>query len=133
MTGKGRARPHPVLRRLTSRLARMAVLALLAFTPLAVGTASPAAAVNGNVTLNYGNWNCFKGGSVRALELVSIDRGGEGRTAGNRITLRSPLHQRVQITASLYCQDSWRWWTGYRVYNLYAWRWFSFNGQTTWI
>jgi hypothetical protein len=108
------------------------VVASATVASLAIPTPASASST-GNVTVTYGSWDCARGGSP-VIALMSIDRGGQvSWQSGSSATTWAPLNTSVQINATLYCQRPW--WQGgsYYEYNFLAYRWFSFNGQHTYI
>jgi hypothetical protein len=91
------------------------------------------AAGSGTVTVTYGNWDCSQGGSP-VIALMSINQGGQvSWQTGASATTWSILNTQVQINATLYCKRPWYQGSNYYEYNFYAYRWFSFSGQHTYI
>jgi hypothetical protein len=117
------------------RFARVRALAVAgAIVAALVTAASPASAAGaGTVKVTYGSWDCTAGGTPQ-IALMSIDNGGQvSWQSGDTATTWSLLGQQVQINATLFCHRPWYRGGNYYEYNFLAIRWFSFNGQHTYI
>jgi hypothetical protein len=122
------------MRSLTKRTKLSALfIAAAAAIGIAIIPASPAFAAAGTVTVTYGSWDCTAGGTPQ-IALMSIDQGGQvSWQSGATATTWSTLNTRVQINATLYCHRPWYQGGNYYEYNFLAYRWFSFNGQHTYV
>jgi hypothetical protein len=120
--------------KLTKLRALTAAIAIAIGITAGTTVAVPAlASSSGTVTVTYGSWDCSQGGSP-VIAFMSIDQGGQvSWQTGDSATTWSILNTRVQINATLYCKRPWYQGGSYYEYNFYAYRWFSFSGQHTYV
>lgn len=128
--------------RVRARIAASAVAVVSAVVGV-VAAPGPAYADAGNVTVNFGDWNCPTGyggaqGVVVRITGVSISPPGESRAnvPGRSATLPAFLRQNVNVDAALTCREKVNWlgWTqDFPNVPVHVVRYFQFAGHNMWI